>query len=274
MIASRATWALAFSSICFGLPSLERRQNGPAAFVSSADGQYKLSPGTSPIEGAGNPGSASTWKLNVDDTAAGRKQQVTGFGAAITDATVSVINALSGDQRTAALADLFSADGLGFSLMRHTIASSDLSGNVYTYEDNQGQFNLGGSGWAMAGLIRDIKGVQSSLTLLGSVWSPPGFMKLNGVASGTTVNNNLNHDYVNAWAQYFVQYIQAYNGAGATVDAVTIQNEPLNSQDGYPTMYVFADEAAALIRDNLKPALANAGLATEIWAYDHNTGMP
>lgn len=269
---------LGFSTFCHGFPSLENRQaKGPSATASSSDGQLKLSPADAPVKGAGNPGSASTWKLTVDDTPSGRRQQVTGFGAAVTDATVAVFKALSGDQRAAALRDLFSADGLGFSLMRHTIGSSDLSGNVYTYDDapndrSLDKFNLGDDGNAMASLIRDIKSVQRDLTLLGSVWSVPGWMKLNGVTSGTTVNNNLNHDFVDAWAQYFVKYIQAYNDAGATVDAVTIQNEPLNSQGGYPTMYIFAEESASLIKDNLKPALAGAGLSTEIWAYDHNTG--
>jgi O-glycosyl hydrolase len=82
----------------------------------------------------------------------------------------------------------------------------------------------------------------------------------------------LNHDYVDAYAQYFVKYIQAYAALGADVSAITIQNEPLNSQSGYPTMYVYADESAALIQDNVGPALAAAGLNTKVWAYDHNTG--
>ncbi|OBT68804.1 hypothetical protein VE03_02055 [Pseudogymnoascus sp. 23342-1-I1] len=60
----------------------------------------------------------STWELQVDDTSSGHKQFITGFGAAVTDATVSVISAL-----------------VVLSLLRHTIASSDLSGAVYGYSD-------------------------------------------------------------------------------------------------------------------------------------------
>jgi glucan endo-1,6-beta-glucosidase len=37
-------------------------------------------------------------------------------------------------------------------------------------------------------------------------------------------------------------------------------------------MYVYADESGVLIRDNVGPALKAAGLDTQIWAYDHNTG--
>lgn len=86
------------------------------------------------------------------------------------------------------------------------------------------------------------------------------------------MQNNLNHSYVDQYAQYFVEYIEAYAAKGAQVDAITIQNEPLNSQSGYPTMYVYADESGSLIKDNVGPALKAAGLNTQIWAYDHNTG--
>ena len=276
------TLALIAGSAVLARGGLLRRASTPSAVASSSDGSLKLSDYTAPVQGAGNPNGASTWSLTVDDTDAGHKQQVNGFGAAITDATVQTFNSLSADTKSQLLNDLFSTDsGLGFSLIRHTVASSDLSPNAYTYDDANGSpdpsfssFNLGDSGNAMTGLVSQIKGVQSGLTLLGSVWSPPGWMKLNGVIDGTTTNNNLNHDYADQWAQYFVKYIQAFNAAGANVDAVTIQNEPLNSQSGYPTMYVYDTEAAGLIQNNLGPALSAANLNTQIWAYDHNTDVP
>ncbi len=97
-------------------------------------------------------------------------------------------------------------------------------------------------------------------------------MKLNGVMDGTTVNNNINTAYAGSLAQYFVKYIQAFASGGVAVDAITIQNEPLNSQSGYPTMYIAADQSTSLIQNNVGPALRAAGLSTQIWAYDHNTG--
>lgn len=106
---------------------------------------------------------------------------------------------------------------------------------------------------------------------------------------GDTTNNNLNDGLTcgnngctksnssgssQQFADYFVQYLQAYENLGAKVDAITIQNEPLNSQAGYPTMYVFAEESGDLIANYVGPALAKAGLDTGIWAYDHNTDTP
>lgn len=97
-------------------------------------------------------------------------------------------------------------------------------------------------------------------------------MKLNGVMYGTTVNNNLNPIYSSAYAQYFVKYIQSFESLGVHIDAITIQNEPLNSNAGLPTMYISAENATNLIANYVGPALRSANLSTEIWAYDHNTG--
>ncbi len=252
----------------------------PAAFASSSDGTYKLSSFAAPVRGAGSPGSNSTWKLSIDDTASGHKQTIRGFGAAVTDSTVTVFNKLPAAQLSQLLSQLMTDQGANFAVMRHTIASSDLSGDpAYSYDDGNGSpdtslsnFNLGDRGNAMADLLVKMKNLQPKLTVLGSPWAPPGWMQLDGKLSGTTTNNNLNHAYESQFGQYFVKYLQAYKNRGITVDAITIQNEPLNSQSGYPTMYVFADESGKLINNVVGPAIRNAGFNTTVWAYDHNTG--
>lgn len=265
------------------MPQFKPRVTSTTAvsYCSSNDSVYQLSSFDAPVSGAGdNSASLSTWSLKVTDNSAGYKQTIKGFGAAVTDATVAVFNELSSDDLSTLLDTLMTSSGADFGLMRHTIGASDLSADpAYTYDDNNGEtdtslsgFNLGDRGEAMTGLIAQMRTKKSDLTLLGSVWSPPGWMKLNGVIDGNTTNNNLNPDYRDALADYFVKYLQAYSDAGASVDAITIQNEPLNSQAGYPTMYVYADESGDIISQNVGPALASAGLSTQVWAYDHNTG--
>lgn len=265
-------------------PGLVAAAIQPQAYASSADGRYKLSSYSAPVRGTGSPGSTSTWKLTIDDTPSGRKQTIKGFGAAVTDSTVSVFNALPSSQRTALLNTLMTPSGANFAMMRHTIASSDMSANPsYSYDDSTtngvndlslANFNLGDRGSAMASLLAEMRRLQPGLTIIGSPWSPPGWMKLNRVIQGTTVNNNLDHAYASQFAQYFVKYLQAYQSRGAKIDAITIQNEPLNSKAQMPTMYIYADEAGDLIQNNIGPALRNAGLDTKVWAYDHNTDVP
>jgi O-glycosyl hydrolase len=270
-----------FTSFFMDLPAVNA-QSAAQSFCSSSDGQYKLSAFDIPVIGNGYPGSRSTWKLSVDDTPSGYKQKILGFGAAVTDSTVTVFNQLSTDSLSSLLRKLLTYDGANFSLFRHTIGSSDLSADpAYTYDDNNGfvdvnlgSFNLGDRGNAMADMLRKMQGINPAMRILGSPWSPPGWMKLNGRLWGTTINNNLNHTYVSQYAQYFVKYLQAFRTRGVTVDAITIQNEPLNSRNGMPTMYIYADEAGQLIQEHIGPALAKAGLSTEIWAYDHNTDQP
>ena len=174
-------------AISLDAAALVPRASAPAAFASSSDETLKLGTWTAPISGAGKPGSMSTWSLTVDDTATGHKQPVLGFGACITDATTSVLSGLSQAQQSQILSNLFSTSGNDFSLMRHTIGSSDLSPKVYTYDDttspdvNLASFSLGASGAAQANLIKAIRGIQSNLTMLGSPWSPPGWMKTDKV---------------------------------------------------------------------------------------------
>ncbi|GAQ11766.1 endo-1,6-beta-D-glucanase neg1 [Aspergillus lentulus] len=271
----------------------EKRAGSASAYCSNSAGNYKLSSIAAPVQGAGNPGSESTWQLTVDDTSSGHKQTIVGFGAAVTDATVTSFNTLSASVLQDLLNKLMTSAGANFALMRHTIGASDLSGDpAYTYDDNGGKadpslsgFNLGDRGTAMAKMLATMKSLQPNLKILGSPWSAPGWMKLNGVIDGNTNNNNLNDGYLTSggtgstgyasqFAQYFVKYIQAYKNLGAPVDAITIQNEPLFSSAGYPTMYVYDYESAQLIQNYIGPALASAGLNTEIWAYDHNTDVP
>lgn len=268
--------------VAAAIPPIKPRASGTtaAAYCSSSDSAYQLAPFDAPVSGAGDANGLSAWSLEVDDQSSGYKQTIKGFGAAVTDATVSVFNELADDDLATLLDTLLTSSGADFGLFRHTIGSSDLTGDpAYTYDDNNGEadteligFALGDRGTAMASLLAQMRSKKSGLTLLGSVWSPPGWMKLNGVIDGNTTNNNLNPDYRDALAAYFVKYLQAYSEAGASVDAITIQNEPLNSQAGYPTMYVYADESGDIISQNVGPALSAAGLSTELWAYDHNTG--
>jgi glucosylceramidase len=254
-----------------------------AAYCTNSDLSYKLSPIAAPVQGTGSPNGRSTWQLNVDDTTSGYKQTIDGFGACVTDATVTSFDTLSSGKKSSLLQELSH-----FSLLRHTIASSDLSGDpAYTYDDNGGKddpslsgFNLGDRGNAMAQMLKSMKSLNSKIKLLGSPWSPPGWMKLNKKLTGSTDRNNLNDGYLDnsgagysqAFANYFVKYIQAFRNLGVTVNAITVQNEPLNSQSGYPTMYMFDYEQAQLVQKYVGPALRSANTGTTVWAYDHNTG--
>lgn len=270
----------------------------PEAYCTSENGTYQLSAVTVPVlnDTSNQFGADSTWSLTVDDTSSGHKQEITGFGAAVTDATVAVLSTLNDSTLDTLLSELLTTKAgdaaVGFRLFRHTIASSDMTADpAYTYDDNHNHnesdtrlasFGLGQRGTDMARLLARLQAQQPDVELLGSPWAPPGWMQTDGLltgGSGSAADNRLDMNstsVLHSWAQYFVRYLRAYEAVGARVGALTIQNEPLNSRAGMPTLYVPADDAGVLIRDYLGPALQAAGLldSTEIWAYDHNTDEP
>lgn len=176
---------LATQVICISAkPAITSRQSGARAYASNRDLTLRLSEIDAPVSGPGNPGS-ETWKLSINDTPSGHKQTVRGFGGTVTDATVTVINALPADRRSQLLRELLTPEGAHFSFLRHTIGASDLSAPpAYTYDDSNGQadpnmdnFNLGDRGVAMAEMLAEMKGINPEALILGSAWSAPGWMK-------------------------------------------------------------------------------------------------
>jgi glucosylceramidase len=60
---------------------------------------------------------------------------------------------------------------------------------------------------------------------------------------------------------------------GITINAVTVQNEPLNPSNN-PSMYMIAPDEDVFVKKNLGPAFAAAKLSTKIIIWDHNCDVP
>ena len=65
------------------------------------------------------------------------------------------------------------------------------------------------------------------------------------------------------YALYLVKYIQAMEKEGVAIDAITIQNEPLNSKNT-PSMQWQINQQMVFLRDHLYPAFTKAGLKTKV----------
>jgi glucosylceramidase len=77
----------------------------------------------------------------------------------------------------------------------------------------------------------------------------------------------------NDFAEYFVRYIKAFESEGISVDAITIQNEPMHETGGYPTMKMLWEEQNTIIRDYLGPKFVEHNIKTKIIIWDHNFDM-
>src|SRR5262249_35343105 len=115
-------------------------------------------------------------------------------------------------------------------------------------------------------LLAQIRTINPDLQLMASPWSPPGWMK----TSGSLIGGSLRADRRKVFAEYLAQFVEAYAAEGVPVAALTLQNEPAFLPPGYPGMAREPDEQAAVITDELAPALAARGLDTRVFVWDHN----
>lgn len=206
-------------------------------------------------------------------------QEVDGFGFALTGGSAELMMLMTPAARTALLKDLFSKDGnnAGVSYIRLTIGASDLNSYVFSYNDlKQGETDLSLSKFDLVQdkkdvipVMKEILSIDPSIKILASPWSPPTWMKTNDKVKA----GSLKTEYYDVYARYFIKYIQAMKAEGIEIDAITIQNEPLNSNNT-PSMRMSAQEQGVFIKDHLGPQLEKASLKTKIVLFDHNLDRP
>ncbi|MFY9152194.1 MAG: glycoside hydrolase family 30 beta sandwich domain-containing protein [Prolixibacteraceae bacterium] len=206
-------------------------------------------------------------------------QTMDGFGYTLTGGSAIWINKMDQAERAALLNELFATDGtnIGVSYLRISIGASDLSDHVFTYNDLPAgetdpelkQFSLNPERIDLIPVLKEILAINPKIKILGSPWSAPGWMKTNHDSRG----GSLKPEYFEVYARYFVRYIQEMKKEGITIDAITIQNEPLHPGNN-PSMYMPAHEQAIFIKKDLGPAFEAAKIKTKIILYDHNADRP
>lgn len=224
--------------------------------------------------------SSSSTVITVNDSI--QYQPIDGFGASLTDSSAWLIShKLTSAQQANLWQSLFSPTaGIGISFLRQPMGASDFSasGN-YSYDDmpagqtdpNLTNFSIAHDSAYLIPLLQQALAVNPALKVVAVPWSPPAWMKTSGTMNG----GNINTAYFPALAQYFVKFVQNYQQQSIPIYAVLPQNEPLNSNPGYPTAYLAATDEATFIAANLGPAFSAAALAnTKIIAYDHNWDNP
>jgi glucosylceramidase len=215
--------------------------------------------------------------LIVDD--AQHFQTMDGFGFALTGGSAQLLMRMSAKERAALLRTLFTTgdDGIGVSYLRVSIGASDMNERVFSYDDlpagetdpEMAKFSLGPDRADVIPVLKEILAIRPGIKILGSPWSAPAWMKTNDDVKG----GELKPEYYGAFAKYFVKYIERMRAEGITIDAITIENEPLNPKNT-PSMVMFAQEQDTLIAKYLGPAFEKAGIRAKILLYDHNPDVP
>jgi glucosylceramidase len=220
-----------------------------------------------------NPNGASMTTINIDPNT--KYQTVYGIGTSLEESSINNMMKMSATTRDYLLKQLFTTQnsGINMNLARVCIGTSDFTARTfYTYDDGASDPNLTGFSiqkdidYNILNLLNQAKNLNSNLKFFGSPWSPPGWMKTSGNIIGGYIDWNLTSVY----ATYLRKFVQAYAAQGITIDAMTIQNEPLYSPPGYPGCLMTASNEAYLVK-SLRTELNNNGLSSiKLMVYDHN----
>lgn len=264
----------AFSGKVGGLSA--KSAEGPApkpdidVFITDASRRHQSGPTLHWTQG--QPAVAAT-TITVNPGA--KAQPILGFGGAFTDAACYVISQMPQAAREKLLNELFGAKEMALSVCRICIGSSDYSRNVFSYDEGTPdpeltRFSIEHDREYILPTLRAARQINPNLFLLGSPWSPPGWMKDNNSMLGGTIGRR----HMKTYANYIVKFLQAYQAEGVEINAVTPQNEVDTDQDSRMPACLFPQEAEVqYVGDMLGPAIEQAALKTKIWLLDHNYNL-
>ncbi len=238
----------------------------------------------------GKPGSMSPNVVNIDPSKT--YQSIDGFGAAVTGAACYNLLKMNQGERTAFLENIFSHEkGMGSSLIRVSIGASDFSVHEdFTWCDKEGLENFAPHKEDVDYLfpiLKEIYDINPGVKIIASPWTCPLWMKCKmpggndwdvpsfnkPVTDETTYNSwtggRLKPSCYQAYADYFVKWIQYMEGQGFDIHAITLQNEPLNPGNSMSLVMPWQDQKEFV--KVVGPALEKAGLGdVKILLFDHN----
>lgn len=199
-------------------------------------------------------------------------QEILGFGGAFTEAACYTLSQMSSNRRKEVLEAYFNRNnGLGYNIGRVHIHSCDFSLENYTYVDDYDvDLNSFSIERDMKWIIPTIKDAEeilgSKIKFLASPWSPPAWMKTNNEMNN---GGKLKPEYYEAWARYYVKFIDEYQKAGVEIFAVSVQNEPAAVQVWDSCVYT-AEEERDFVKNYLGPILKESYPNIHIIIWDHN----
>ncbi len=203
-------------------------------------------------------------------------QTFLGIGGAITDASAEVFAKLTKDKQQEFMNAYYNKEkGIGYSLVRTTIHSSDFSSGSYTYikegDADLKTFNIDHDRQYRIPMLKEaIKTAGGKLSIYASPWSPPAFMKSNNnmLKGGTLLSG-----FYQSWANYYTKFVKAYEKEGIPIWGLTVQNEPMAVQTWESCVYT-AEAERDFLKNFLGPTMRKEGLGDKkIVVWDHNRDL-
>ncbi len=203
-------------------------------------------------------------------------QTMLGIGGALTDAVAETFYKLPKDKQKELLTAYYDKEkGIGYTLARTTIQSSDFSSGSYSYvKDNDVELKTFDVSHDKKYRIPFIKEAMAAaggkLTLFATPWSPPAWMKTN---NDVLHGGKLKPEFDQPWANFYVKFIKTYEALGIPIWGLSVQNEPMATQSWESCLYTAEDERD-FIKNFLGPTLVKSGLGDKkLFIWDHNRDL-
>uniref|UniRef100_A0A8C5RHT4 Glucosylceramidase n=1 Tax=Laticauda laticaudata TaxID=8630 RepID=A0A8C5RHT4_LATLA len=236
-------------------------------YTTSRDGQrLERSEGQTDTSSGASSGIFYTYNPSV------RHQYIKGFGGSLTDSAAINILKLSYAAQNQLLRSYFSEEGNEYNLLRWPIGCSDFSTRPYSYDDHcMDDFELKCFELAPEDtkvriplLHRIMALTKRPLSLVGSPWTSPGWLRVNNRVYGkSSLKGNPGDRYHKAWARYFIRFLDEYAQNNITFWALSSQNEPITalfvSRKDFPCNYFSPQHQRDFIIQDLGPALVAGG---------------
>ena len=206
-------------------------------------------------------------------------QSMYGYGYTLTGGSASLINSMSPEAKSKLLDELFGSgeNSIHVNFLRISIGASDLSANVFTYDDmpigetdpGLNNFSLAPDETDLVPLLKEIIAINPDIGIIATPWTAPAWMKTNE----NSIGGSLKPEYYRTYARYLAKYITAMEAKGIKISDITLQNEPLNDENN-PSMLMTAQQQADFIINHIARTFDSASINTEIYLYDHNCDKP
>lgn len=201
-----------------------------------------------------------------------KRQEILGFGGAMTESAAYTFYRMSKEKQKLLMNLYFGEGGNDYNFCRLHIQSCDFSLGNSSYVTEESDANLNGFTLEqdekyVIPYIKEALNKNPSIQFLASPWSPPPFMKSNGLMNH---GGRLLEEYYEGWAKVITRYLLEYKKQGIEITRLTIQNEPKAVQIWDSCIFT-AEEEKRFACDFLKKELEKEGLLqVKINIWDHN----
>jgi len=233
------------------------------------------------------------------------KQTIDGIGTSFTESSAFVLAHLEPERRREVMQQIYGEVGANFSLTRTHIGSCDFTvEGKYSYADKPDDRDLTGfsiapdvagfdpadypgiedAGYDLLPMIQEALEVKRQqqdreLRIIASAWTAPPWMKnIETWYIPASPENDwqgdggwLKPDYVSTYADYLLEYLDAYKSAGVEIWGLTPVNEPHGNGGHWESMHFSPQSQNDFVKHHLGPRLRQSEHAdARLLIYDQN----